>query len=69
MQGLQAENTRLTDTYESGYDLALIEQAALGLGMVPRDQVEHITVKMPAPVVEEPTAWVQLQAFLAGFFA
>lgn len=67
---LQGVNTQLRDTYESGYDLADIEEKALGMGMVPVDQVEHITVqvetKQPEP---EPTFWEELGAMIAELFA
>lgn len=67
---LQGVNAQLRDTYESGYDLADIEEKALAMGMVPVDQVEHITVqvetKQPEP---EPTFWEKLGAMFAELFA
>ena len=38
------ENEQLQDQYESGYDLADVEKTALALGMVPAQQVEHISL-------------------------
>lgn len=67
---LQSENTRLQVQYEEGYDLEVVEEMALALGMVPEAQVRHITLETQMPeVVPEPTFWEQVTAFLTGFFA
>lgn len=67
---LQGENTKLRDTYESGYDLSDIEEKALGMGMVPVDQVEHITVQVETRQPEpEPTFWEELGMMIAELFA
>lgn len=67
---LQSENAQLRQTYEAGYDLADIEEKALGMGMVPVEQVEHITVqvetKQPEP---ELTFWEELRLTVAELFA
>ncbi len=71
VQLLQEENARLQAEFNENYDPAAIEEAALALGMVPVDQVEHRTIRVE-PVVEEPveqSLWEQLQAFFAGLFA
>ena len=46
---LMTENARLTDEYNKGYDLNDIREKALALGLVPVDQVQKITVNVPAP--------------------
>lgn len=71
LQTLAAENTRLQAEFDELYDPAAIEEAALALGMVPVEQVEHRTIRV-APVEkvpEEPTLWEQVQDFFEGLFA
>lgn len=45
---LKEKNARLDDTYHSGYDLKDVEQKALAMGMVPIEEVLHITVAVDA---------------------
>ncbi len=71
---LKTENDRLTMEYSAGYDLAEIKDAAIALGMVPREEVTTIPVTVTLPkVMEEPSAWEQLKAevrwFIDGLFA
>ena len=67
---LQAENDALQAEYESGYDLAEVEKTALALGMVPKEQVEHVTLYVQAPAEDQTVgAWGQIWAFLTGLFA
>lgn len=67
---LQNENTQLQMTYESGYDLEAVEEMALALGLVPEEQVRHITVQTEeAEIVQAPTWWEKVSTFLAGLFA
>ena len=55
--------------YRSGYDLEVIEEQALALGMVPRDQVEVRTLTVTIPEPEPETTWVDdLKWFLDGLF-
>lgn len=49
---LSAENAQLQAEYEAGYDLEDIRQQALDMGLVPREDVEHITVTVTPPQVE-----------------
>ncbi len=70
VQQLQQENATLQEEYRAGYDLEEIRDIALGMGMVPAEQVEHLRVELNVPeVVEEPTAWENFCTFLAGLFA
>ena len=71
VQSLQQENARLQAEFDENYDPEAVEKAALALGMVPVDQVEHRTIIVPAfeTPVAEPTLWEQIQAFFAGLFA
>ena len=70
VQTLQEENTQLQQTFNEGYDIEQVERTALALGLVPVEQVRHVSVTLPEiqePV--EPTAWEQFTTFLAGLFA
>ena len=70
VEQLQQENVQLRSEYEAGYDPEEIRQIALGMGMVPADQVEHIQIQAAPPVVEEElTAWENFCMFLTGLFA
>ncbi len=67
---LEAENATLTAAYEASYDLEKIEETALALGMVPKDQVAHVTIRVPEVTAEEtPGAWERFCTFLTGLFA
>ena len=54
---LEAENDRLKTEYEHGYDLAEIRISAEAMGMVPVEEVRHVTIQVPEAVVEEETTW------------
>lgn len=45
---LTAVNQDLTEQFESKLDLEKIETKAKNLGMIPAEQVEHISVSLPA---------------------
>ena len=67
---LQQENTALRQEYESGYDLKDVEQKALEMGLVPIEQVKHVTIEVIEPVEEaEPTFWEKAAAFFGELFA
>ena len=60
----------LQTTLSEGYNIAEIERTALALGLVPREQVKHVQVELPAvETEEEPNSWEQFYTFLAGLFA
>ena len=70
VQTLQEENVSLQATFDQGYDLDQIERTALALGLVPKEQVEHVTIRVPEAVIEEtPGAWERFYIFLTGLFA
>lgn len=69
VETLREENAFLADTYESGYDIAQVEQTALALGLVPQEQVKKVVMRVPQPVEETPNAWQQFYTFLTGLFA
>ena len=67
---LQEKNSSLEATYAQGYDLESVEKTALALGLVPKEQVKHVTIHVPqAQVTEEPGAWERFYTFLTGLFA
>ena len=67
---MQQENEALQAEYEASYDIEQVEQTALALGMVPKDQVEHIQLYVDVPVNSEtPGTWDQIWSFLTGLFA
>lgn len=70
VDSLEQENQLLQNTYTSGYELEEVERVALALGMVPEEQVQHITLPMPAvQLQEESNGFNQFWSFLAGLFA
>ena len=67
---LREEKDELEETYRDGYTLKEIEQMALAMGMVPHQEVQHITVHLPErEPVAEPTFWQQVTHFLTSLFA
>ena len=56
---LKSENYALTKEYQAGYDLDEIRTAAESMGLVPMDQVKHITIHIPEPEVVEELPWYQ----------
>ena len=67
---LETENASLSATYAESYDLQKVEETALALGMVPRDQVQRVSIRVPMVEVEEtPGAWDRFYTFLTSLFA
>ena len=71
---LKSENTRLSVEYARGYDLAEIESAAITLGMVPKNEVTTIPIRVTVPEPEVVlTPWEEfkdyVQWFIDGLFA
>ena len=67
---LKQDNAQMRDTYASEYDLDEVRDIAITMGMVPVEQVEHVTMQVVTPeVVEEPTAWESFWTFFLGMFA
>lgn len=70
LSALKAENAQLQIEYDNGYDLDQVRIAAGSIGLVPREEVRHITVTVPEPVVEEePTWWEEIVSDLQELFA
>lgn len=67
---LQQENVSLEQTFSQGYDIEEIQRTALALGLVPKEQVRHVTIRVPeVQVEEEPGVWERFYIFLTGLFA
>ena len=67
---LRTENATLRAEYEAGYDIESIERSALGIGMVPSEQVQHIKLYVaPTQTQENAGGWNGFATFLAGLFA
>lgn len=70
VETLRQEQRQLNATYEENYDIADVEKTALALGLVPKDQVTQITMKVPHTEPEKvPGAWERFYTFLTGLFA
>lgn len=73
VSSLRNENAELKHQYQSGYDLETVEKTAQALGMVPVEDVTHITLTGEEPQVEihfyEPTFWEKVIVFFEGLFA
>ena len=68
---LGAENERLSTSYREKVDLQEIEETALALGMVPKDQVRSVSIRveLPQEQVAPVTLWDQVTSFLTNLFA
>ena len=54
---LEVENENLRTEYAHGYDLEEVRLAAQSMGLVPEEQVRHITLTLPAPEARAETSW------------
>ena len=71
VETLQEENEALRAEFEAGYNLDDVKSVALALGMVPEDQLRHITVPADEPIQEEaePGVWSNFWASVVDLFA
>ena len=69
VDALHSQNMQLEQDYHSRYDLETVEEAALGLGMIPMEEARHITISVSQENPQEATLWEQLNIFLDGLFA
>lgn len=71
VERLEAENTKLDQQYQAGFDPQEIYDVAIGMGMIPADQADRVqvSVNIPAEVEEEHSAWENFYTFLLGLFA
>ena len=67
---LKRENARMSHAYHSSYDLEDIKSKALAMGMVPKSQLQTMTVSVTVPQQEaEPARIEEIKLFLEGLFA
>lgn len=59
MSTLRSERYGLQKEYDAGYNLAEIRTAAEAMGLVPIEQVRHITIQIPEPEVATELPWWQ----------
>ena len=69
VDALQSQNMQLEQDYHARYDLETVEEAALGLGMIPIEEAQHITISVSQEQLRETTLWERLNIFLDGLFA
>lgn len=70
VERLQAEQVQLEQEYRAGYDPEEIRQIASAMGMIPREEAQHIEITVEVPTVEKKTtAWESFCTFLADLFA
>ena len=70
VEQLRAENAQLEQEYRAGYDPEEIRQIASAMGMIPKEEAQHIEITVEVPPVEkEATAWESFCTFLADLFA
>jgi len=67
---LKQKNATLTREYQEGYDVADIRIKATAMGLVPKGEVETMTVDVHIPEPEPEISRVQeIKDFLEGLFA
>ena len=68
---LQQQNEALHAQYTEACNLEEIEEAALALGMIPRQEASHTAIQIELPPVQEKPVnmWQKIGTFLTGLFA
>lgn len=67
---LKKENARMSHLYRSSYDLEEIKTKAVSMGLVPKSELQTMSVTVTVPKPEpEPTRMEQIRFFLEGLFA
>lgn len=71
VQSLQQQNEELQKEYAAGYTLREIQQAALELGMIPKEEATAtpIQVQLPQPQEETGNLWHRMGTFIAELFS
>ena len=66
---LKTENAELKTTYRAGYDLEDVQNKALGIGLIPKEECQTMTITVTVPQREpEPTFWDDVVWFFQGLF-
>ena len=67
---LEQVNAERLAEYESSIDIEAVEQKAIALGLVPIEQVQHMTIRVHEPeVVQEQSFFAEIISIFAGIFA
>lgn len=71
VEQLRQENEALHAQYAEECDLEKIEETAVALGMIPREEAPHIAIQVELPPVQEQpvSLWQRIGTFLTGLFA
>ncbi len=70
VEQLKHENAALQHTYENSYDADTIYEMATAIGMVPKEDVEHVQIQVQLPQEEvQLSFWENVSLFLTGLFA
>ncbi len=69
MQQLTQENQTLQDSFDAGYTLEDVKWMADALGLVPVEEVTHITISAPETEMIRPSRWEQFYTLLTSLFA
>ena len=71
VEQLKHENSALQHTYENSYDADSVYEMATAIGMVPKENVEHVQIKVELPQKQEVqlSFWENVSLFLTGLFA
>lgn len=69
VQMLQEENERLQMTYHDSYDPEAVRAAALNLGMIPKEQAQHIVIPPASSQTQTLSWWEMLVQQLRQLFA
>ena len=70
VENLQKERAELSQYFRDHCNLEEVERAALALGMVPKEQVPHITIDVSGTqTTQRLDAWHQFATVLASLFA
>lgn len=67
---LQLRNHEKVEAYRASYDLKDIQVKALAMGMIPKAETEHMTVKITVPQPEPEMTFIdEVKWFVTGLFA
>ena len=70
VDGLRYETAQLEKTYREGYELKDIETKALALGLVPKEELQTVTIAISLPEKEPvPSKLDEIKWILEGLFA
>lgn len=70
VETLRVSNHEKVEAYRSSYDLKDIQVKALAMGMIPKAEAEHMTVRINLSKPEPEMTWIEeVRWFVSGLFA